>query len=64
MSLVWEPGPNPNRDRSRDIGLVFQQKSETAAKSKQARDEAAATDEKVAEATPSNKPAKILRMRY
>ena len=64
MSLVWEPDPNRNRDRSREIRLFFQQRSEAATNSKDAQEEAATTREKVADATPSNKPAKILRMRY
>jgi hypothetical protein len=64
MSLVWEPDPNTNRDRSREIRFVFQQRSEAAANSKDAQDQAATTKEKAADATHSNKPAKILRMRY
>ena len=64
MSLVWEPDPNTNRDRSREIRFVFQPRSEAAANSKDAQDEAPTTKEEVADTSSSNKPAKILRMRY
>lgn len=64
MSLVWEPDLNPKRDRSRDLRFVFEPRSEAAANRTDAQDEAAATNEKVPDPPPSNKPAKILRMRY
>ena len=64
MSLVWEPDSDNNRGRSRDLRLVFQPRSEAAAKRTDAQDEAVASNEKVPDPPPSNKPAKILRMRY
>ena len=65
MSLVWEPSPDRKRDRGRVLPFVFQVRPGATPTSEGAQEqESAAANAKVTDATSSDKPAKILRMRY
>ena len=65
MSLVWEPNPNNKHRLGRVIPFVFQEGSEATADRQTAPEhEAAATNQKVADAAAAEKRGQILPVRY